>query len=68
MPYCSDTEEIFKSVIAKVGLCEKYNLLNQYFSNLNLISELPYLELPEKSISKVVKFDTWNNSTTATVP
>ena len=31
------------------------------------MSELQYLELPEKSDSKFVKFDTWNNSTTATV-
>lgn len=43
------------------------NILIQYFQNLNLISEFQYLELPEKSNSKFVKYDKWNNSTTATV-
>ena len=34
---------------------------------MNLVSEFQYLELPEISDSKFVKFDTWNNSTAVTV-
>ena len=46
----------------------KTNTLIQYFQRLNLISELQYLEMPEKqSNSKFVKYDKWNNLTTATV-
>ena len=53
-------------VLQKWNYVCKYTLI-QYWSNLNLVSKLQYLELPEKSDSKFVKFDTWNNSTTATV-
>ena len=56
-------------VLPKQNYVHTYTLI-QYWSNLNLVSEVQYLELPEKSdskISKNVKFDTWNNSTTATV-
>ena len=54
--------------IAKIELCIWYTYTPiQYWLNLNLVSELQYLELPEKSNSKSVKFDTWNNSTIATV-
>ena len=40
---------------------------NSIFLNFNKNSELQYLELPEKIDSEFVRFDKWNNSTTATV-
>ena len=53
--------------IAKVGLSIGNFTIIQYFSDLNLVSELQDLELPEKSGSKFVKFDKWNNLATAAV-
>ena len=52
--------------IAKIGLCLK-RCYNSIFSNLNLVSELEDLGLPEKTGSKCMKFDKWNISNIVTI-
>ena len=53
--------------IAKIGLPRGNGSIVQYFSDLNLVSELQGSKLPEKACSKSVKLDKRNEVSTATV-